>query len=198
MLKEKLKLFVGEYYDDRIFEGEYFEGNTPFNNKIHTYTLEEVLKLAFVENVVDEYNERAEWQELPNWDELTFEEKAKEIEEYTASDDIAGVLCFDTEDKAAKYKQNVLNELKELEKEIEYSHAEQDREGCYRKVYVKALESREAKLIVNKAGSGSTTFRSTLPQTWIRQMGLSEENRNLVLSFDGKKITIENKDDIDE
>lgn len=53
------------------------------------------------------------------------------------------------------------------------------------------MEARRAKLVVNKAGSGSTTFRSTLPAAWIREMGLDENNRDLRLIFDGEKIIIE-------
>lgn len=53
------------------------------------------------------------------------------------------------------------------------------------------LEIREAKMIVNQSGSGSNTFRVTLPAVWIRKMGLSETERNLKLSFDGEKIVIE-------
>lgn len=53
------------------------------------------------------------------------------------------------------------------------------------------MEQRQAKLIVNKSGSGSLTTRATLPISWIKNMGLGEENRELKLSFDGEKIIIE-------
>lgn len=53
------------------------------------------------------------------------------------------------------------------------------------------MEQRQAKLIVNKSGSGSLTTRATLPISWVKAMGLGEENRELKLSFDGKKIIIE-------
>ena len=46
-------------------------------------------------------------------------------------------------------------------------------------------------MVVNKSGSGSNTFRVTLPSAWIREMGLSETERELKISFDGEKITIE-------
>lgn len=57
------------------------------------------------------------------------------------------------------------------------------------------LESRKAKLIVNKSGGkrgGSSIFRATLPTNWVRRMGLSEKNRDLKLEFDGNKIVIKN------
>ena len=56
------------------------------------------------------------------------------------------------------------------------------------------MEKRKAKMIVNKSGGGNSTFRATLPNKWIREMGLNEENRELLLEFDGEKITIENQD----
>ena len=56
------------------------------------------------------------------------------------------------------------------------------------------MEVRNAKLLVNrrKTGSGGTTFRATLPTSWIREMGLGEETRMLELEFTGKEIIIKN------
>jgi len=51
-------------------------------------------------------------------------------------------------------------------------------------------ETRKAKMIVNKSGSGNSTFRATLPNKWIREMGLDETERNLELSFDEKNKEI--------
>jgi hypothetical protein len=51
-------------------------------------------------------------------------------------------------------------------------------------------ETRAAKIIVNKGGSGSSTFRATLPTNWIRKMGLGQEKRDIRLEFDGETITI--------
>lgn len=55
------------------------------------------------------------------------------------------------------------------------------------------MEQREAKLIINKSGSGSLTTRATLPISWIKELGLGEDNRELLLEFDGEKIIIKNK-----
>ena len=54
------------------------------------------------------------------------------------------------------------------------------------------METRKAKLIATKGGSGSSTFRATIPSSWVRRMGLNEETRGLVLKFNGEKIIIEN------
>ena len=51
-------------------------------------------------------------------------------------------------------------------------------------------ETRKAKMIVNKSGSGNYIFRATLPSSWIRKMELSETVRELEIIFDGEQITI--------
>lgn len=57
------------------------------------------------------------------------------------------------------------------------------------------MESRKNKLLANKGGSGGYTYRATLPVGWIRKMGLSEESRNIKLTFDGEKIIIKNNEE---
>ena len=56
------------------------------------------------------------------------------------------------------------------------------------------MEIRKMKLLVNKAGGNagknSCNFRVSLPASWIREMGLNENIRNLELTFDGYKIII--------
>lgn len=52
-------------------------------------------------------------------------------------------------------------------------------------------KTRQAKLIVNKNGSGSNTFRATLPSKWVREMSLDENARDLLLTFQDDKIIIE-------
>lgn len=52
------------------------------------------------------------------------------------------------------------------------------------------MERRKAKLIINKNGSGSLTTRATLPISWIKKMGLNENERDLILEFDEDKIIV--------
>lgn len=127
------KLFVGGYYDDRIFND--VEEKTPFSKEISSYTLEEVLKLGFVENVIDWYKEKEELE----WDEISEEEKIKSILEYTESDEIAGVLYFKTEAEAEKFKSDTIKEVEELEKESDYVGKKQDSYGNFREVYRKII-----------------------------------------------------------
>ncbi|OUO29722.1 hypothetical protein [Eubacterium sp. An3] len=57
------------------------------------------------------------------------------------------------------------------------------------------MEERKAKILFNKsggtAGKGGITNRVTLPTKWIKEMGLTEDNREVFISFDGEKITIQ-------
>ena len=56
------------------------------------------------------------------------------------------------------------------------------------------MESRRGKMIINKSGgsasSNSKTYRVTLPNSWIDELGMDSDNRDLTLSFDGSKIMI--------
>ena len=55
-------------------------------------------------------------------------------------------------------------------------------------------EERRGKIRISKAsgtaGSHSKGFRVALPPAWVRQMGLTDQNREIVLYFDGECITI--------
>lgn len=57
------------------------------------------------------------------------------------------------------------------------------------------MEERKAKILFNRSGGtaskGGITNRVTLPTKWIKEMGITEDNREVFLSFDGQKITIQ-------
>lgn len=57
------------------------------------------------------------------------------------------------------------------------------------------MEEKRAKVIFNRsggtAGSGGITNRITIPTKWIKEMGITEEQREVNISFDGEKIMIE-------
>ena len=57
------------------------------------------------------------------------------------------------------------------------------------------MKKRSTKLIVNKSGGtsskGGKTYRVTIPNTWIEQMGLNDKKRDLNIFFDGVRIIIE-------
>ena len=59
------------------------------------------------------------------------------------------------------------------------------------------MEIRNANIIINKSGgtasSQGKTYRITLPNSWVEQLGIDEENREVELCFDGMKITVRKK-----
>lgn len=58
-------------------------------------------------------------------------------------------------------------------------------------------EQRQLKVSFNKsggtAGKGGITNRITIPTAWIKEMGISLEDREITATFDGDKIIIEKK-----
>lgn len=129
--------FVGGYYDKRIFEDEegFYYGCTPFSNDIDIYTLEEVIKLPFVESVIEWYEDNKEDEE-ECWDDLTENKKAELIIEYVDTDDIAALVYFDDDIKAQQYKQQVLKEILEKERMSIFIGNRQDQYGNYNEVYM--------------------------------------------------------------
>ena len=53
-------------------------------------------------------------------------------------------------------------------------------------------EQRTMRLIINKAGgsSGGKNCKIALPNKWVSAMGGTPEDREVLLEFDGEKITI--------
>ena len=64
------------------------------------------------------------------------------------------------------------------------------------------METRKGNLIINKSGGSaskeSKTYRVTLPNSWIDELGMGSNKRDLTLSFDGSKITIKPVVSLDE
>ena len=64
------------------------------------------------------------------------------------------------------------------------------------------METRNAKLIINKssgtASEKSKTYRVTIPNSWVEQLGISEDNREIELSFNGTEITVRRKQTMKE
>lgn len=138
-MKKELKLFVGGYYDDRIFVGEKFEGKTPFGKNIDIYTLSEALKLGFVEGVKEWFSEENE----KDFDELDENEKIEAIINYTDGDEIAGILYFDNEEEASEYKASILKEIKDIELNSEYDGKTQDNQGNFRETYIQSCTDED-------------------------------------------------------
>lgn len=56
------------------------------------------------------------------------------------------------------------------------------------------MEKRICKISITSAGgtasAGSKTYKLSLPSSWLYQMNVNEDNRELELTFDGQSITI--------
>ena len=57
---------------------------------------------------------------------------------------------------------------------------------------------RELKIMFNNDGKGTYTNRISLPKTWIAQMGITKEEREVIVKFEDNKIIIEKKNTIVE
>ena len=62
------------------------------------------------------------------------------------------------------------------------------------------MEKRVANIIVQEPGGpaakNARTYKISLPSTWIKELGISDTNREVELCFDGTSITISNKQDM--
>ena len=56
------------------------------------------------------------------------------------------------------------------------------------------IETKEANVSVTNprgnASKGALRYRLQIPVVWMRKMGVTTENKNVLLTFDGGKITI--------
>lgn len=57
------------------------------------------------------------------------------------------------------------------------------------------VEKRSAKIIISaaggNAGKNSKTYKLTIPSTWIAALGITKDSREVELTFDGDRITVE-------
>lgn len=77
--------------------------------------------------------------------------------------------------------------------ELGQTKAEVIRELLEEKFGDKQYEQVEKKVMYQKDGKGSGTFKIPIPKKWIEKMELTENDRNLKMSYDegSKKIIIE-------
>lgn len=56
-------------------------------------------------------------------------------------------------------------------------------------------QERQLKVMFNKSGGnaskGSYSPKVSIPKTWLDEMGIDPDNRDVNMTFDNKKITIE-------
>lgn len=52
------------------------------------------------------------------------------------------------------------------------------------------MEERNLNIIFNKSGSGSMNTKVSIPITWIKQMGITEKEREVVATYNEEKQEI--------
>lgn len=52
------------------------------------------------------------------------------------------------------------------------------------------MEKKKKNVIFNKSGSGNLTTKIAVPMSWLTQIGVSQEDREIEIAFDGETITI--------
>ena len=61
------------------------------------------------------------------------------------------------------------------------------------------MEQRRLKILYNKPGGtsskGGISARVSLPKTWLDTMGITQECRDVIASFDGEQIEIRRAED---
>lgn len=64
------------------------------------------------------------------------------------------------------------------------------------------METRIGNIIIGSsggtAGGTANNYKIALPSSWVRQMGISPDSRQVELSFDGTTITIARKQSLQE
>ncbi len=119
------------------------------------------------------------------------EEKDIKLIEKMISESIASIL-----DKKTDIGSNVSFEHEWIPNEEAFPNESISRIAAYEKrLSQRDGEQRKAKVIFamsgGKASKGSQTTRITLPITWVREMGISPDAREVNITFKDNKIIIE-------
>lgn len=67
---------------------------------------------------------------------------------------------------------------------------------------MKTIDKRKTKVIVNSAGGNASknakSFKINLPSIWMHELAINDENREVLMKFDGNSIVIEKvKNEVD-
>ena len=108
-----MKNFIAGYRDARIFVNDDYHNLWTYRSDVNVYSLEEVLELPFMVNFMD-------WVEDKGYqfESLSDKEKTEIILDYIMFDEIANIEHYNTEIEALKRKEEILEELEELEERI--------------------------------------------------------------------------------
>lgn len=59
------------------------------------------------------------------------------------------------------------------------------------------MEKRQINMMFQKGGSGSVTTRLAIPKTWVDKMGVTQDEREVIVEFDGERITVRKMNEMD-
>ena len=50
------------------------------------------------------------------------------------------------------------------------------------------MEKRQINMMFQKGGSGSVTTRLAIPKSWVDKMGVTQDEREVIVEFDGERV----------
>lgn len=59
------------------------------------------------------------------------------------------------------------------------------------------MEKRQINMMFQKGGSGSVTTRLAIPKSWVDKMGVIQDEREVIVEFDGERITVRKMNEMD-
>ena len=59
------------------------------------------------------------------------------------------------------------------------------------------MEKRQINMMFQKGGSGSATTRLAIPKTWVDKMGVTQDEREVIVEFDGERIMVRKMNEMD-
>ena len=59
------------------------------------------------------------------------------------------------------------------------------------------MEKRQINMMFQKGGSGSVTTRLAIPKSWVDKMGVTQDEREVIVEFDGESIVVRKMNEMD-
>lgn len=59
------------------------------------------------------------------------------------------------------------------------------------------MEKRQINMMFQKGGSGSVTTRLAIPKSWVDKMGVTQDEREVIVEFDGERIVVRKMNEMD-
>lgn len=135
--------FVGGYYRDCKIKNEDEIFDKIFDSP-KIFDIEGVLKMGFIGDFVDEYNENNKITDEEDenyledaWDLLEEEEKGEILAKMMEDDDLAGIILCENLEKANETLKEELERINDLNEEYEVTEKVQNEYGDYIEVYKK-------------------------------------------------------------